>query len=80
MSEIKIKQLTAELNLAQTDMFLCVLLICVFNSIMSENKLTSVDFEIFGDVQGKSSATVCLFVLCEVISCMEELGLFLYVD
>ncbi|XP_051238707.1 acylphosphatase-2-like [Dicentrarchus labrax] len=51
-------QLSAELNLRWTDMFLfcfyflSVLLFCVFNFGMSENKLTSVDFEIFGNVQG----------------------------
>lgn len=52
MSEIKIKQLTAELNLRWSDMFLSALLFCLFSSIMSGNKLTSVDFEIFGNVQG----------------------------
>uniref|UniRef100_A0A8C9XHX0 Acylphosphatase 2 n=1 Tax=Sander lucioperca TaxID=283035 RepID=A0A8C9XHX0_SANLU len=30
-------------------MFLSVLLFCLFNVIMSENKLTSLDFEIFGN-------------------------------
>ncbi|XP_047221590.1 acylphosphatase-2-like isoform X4 [Girardinichthys multiradiatus] len=33
-------------------MLLCVLIICVFNFVMSENKQISVDFEIFGNVQG----------------------------
>ncbi|XP_034534560.1 acylphosphatase-2-like [Notolabrus celidotus] len=30
----------------------CVLLLCLFKIVMSGNKLTSVDFEIFGNVQG----------------------------
>ncbi|XP_026179813.1 acylphosphatase-2-like isoform X1 [Mastacembelus armatus] len=33
-------------------MFLSVCLFCIFNVVMSENKLASVDFEIFGNVQG----------------------------
>ncbi|KAM8772368.1 acylphosphatase-2-like [Acanthopagrus schlegelii] len=33
-------------------MFLSALLFCLFNIVMSKNKLTSVDFEIFGNVQG----------------------------
>ncbi|XP_040002464.1 acylphosphatase-2-like isoform X1 [Xiphias gladius] len=33
-------------------MFLSGLLFCLINVVMSENKLTSVDFEIFGNVQG----------------------------
>uniref|UniRef100_A0A671TFM4 acylphosphatase n=1 Tax=Sparus aurata TaxID=8175 RepID=A0A671TFM4_SPAAU len=47
----------AELKLKWTDMFLSALLFCLFNIVMSENKLTSVDFEIFGNVQGKSFYT-----------------------
>ena len=38
-------------------MFLSALLFCLFNIVMSKNKLTSVDFEIFGNVQGKSCVT-----------------------
>ncbi|XP_041789396.1 acylphosphatase-2-like [Chelmon rostratus] len=33
-------------------MSLSVLLFCLFNFVMTENKLSSVDFEIFGNVQG----------------------------
>ncbi|XP_040891962.1 acylphosphatase-2-like isoform X1 [Toxotes jaculatrix] len=33
-------------------MFLPGLLFCLFHVVMSENKLVSVDFEIFGNVQG----------------------------
>ncbi|KAM9363235.1 acylphosphatase-2-like [Symphorus nematophorus] len=33
-------------------LFLFVLLFCLFIVVMSQNKLTSVDFEIFGNVQG----------------------------
>ncbi|XP_076585749.1 acylphosphatase-2-like [Chaetodon auriga] len=44
--------LSVELNLRWTNMSLCMLLLCLFNFVMAENKLTSVDFEIFGNVQG----------------------------
>ncbi|XP_008304226.1 acylphosphatase-2-like [Stegastes partitus] len=33
-------------------MFPSVLLFCLFSVVMSENKLASVDFEVFGNVQG----------------------------
>ncbi|TMS00959.1 Acylphosphatase-2 [Larimichthys crocea] len=36
----------------ELDWHVSVLLFCLFNFVMSENKLTSVDFEIFGNVQG----------------------------
>ncbi|XP_040002465.1 acylphosphatase-2-like isoform X2 [Xiphias gladius] len=49
-------------------MFLSGLLFCLINVVMSENKLTSVDFEIFGNVQGSSQpkstylpSTVCQY-------------------
>uniref|UniRef100_A0A3B4ZVT1 acylphosphatase n=1 Tax=Stegastes partitus TaxID=144197 RepID=A0A3B4ZVT1_9TELE len=35
-------------------MFPSVLLFCLFSVVMSENKLASVDFEVFGNVQGTS--------------------------
>lgn len=65
ISEIKIN--AAELKLKWTDMFLSALLFCLFNIVMSENKLTSVDFEIFGNVQGK------LFVTCHMYVCLHVL-------
>lgn len=36
----------------EADMFLAEVLVCFFTIVMAE-KLTSVDFEIFGNVQGK---------------------------
>uniref|UniRef100_A0A672I6S3 acylphosphatase n=1 Tax=Salarias fasciatus TaxID=181472 RepID=A0A672I6S3_SALFA len=36
------------------DMFLCLLFFCLLHGLMAQNKLTSVDFEIFGNVQGRS--------------------------
>ena len=45
-------------------MFLSVLLFCLFNAVMTDNKLTSVDFEIFGNVQGRSRHT---YVKCPCV-------------
>lgn len=35
----------------------CVLLLCLLHAIMAENRLVSVDFEVFGNVQGRSPDT-----------------------
>lgn len=42
-------------------MFLSGILFCLFTVVMAENKLTSVDFEIFGNVQGKSNVIYSTF-------------------
>lgn len=44
----------------RSDMLLGVLILCVFSFVMPKDKLVSVDFEIFGNVQGESHDLKCL--------------------